>query len=99
MINRYFTTIINNTKFENSIDGITLLQEYIKPKSDTIIRAEFVDGKFIYAVQVDTSKGFEHCPADACNTKDEYFPTNPTGNKFMILEGFYKPIFCDHYLS
>ena len=40
--------------FEDSIDGITLLQEYIKPKTDAIIRAEFVDSQFLSAVQVDT---------------------------------------------
>jgi hypothetical protein len=27
-----------------------------------ITRAEFVGGKFIYAVEVDTSGGFELCP-------------------------------------
>ncbi|WP_349829591.1 hypothetical protein [Brevibacterium litoralis] len=32
-----------------------------------VTRAEFVDGQFVYAVQVDTSAGsFELCPADAC---------------------------------
>lgn len=32
-----------------------------------IARAEFVGGRFVYAVRVDTSAGsFELCPADAC---------------------------------
>jgi len=87
---------INSNDFEDSIDGITLLQEYIKPKTATIIRTEFVDSKFLYAVQVDTSKGFELCPADACNLEDEYCPTNATGNKFMILDDFSNPI-LDQY--
>ena len=80
-----FKKYINSTEFEQSIDGITLLQEYIKPKTDTIIRAEFIDSQFFYAVQVDASKGFELCPADDCNFEDEYCPANVTGNKFMIL--------------
>ena len=43
-------------------------------------------------MQVDTSKGFELCPADDCNLEDEYCPANATGNKFMILEDFSNPI-------
>ena len=87
-----FEQYINSDKFEDSRDGITLLQEYIKPKTDTIIRTEFVGSEFLYAVQVDTSKGFELCPADDCNLEDEYCPANATGNKFMILEDFSNPI-------
>ena len=83
-----FEQYINSGEFEDSRDGITLLQEYIKPKTDTIIRTEFVDSKFLYAVQVDTSKGFELCPADDCNLENEYCPANATGNKFMILDDF-----------
>ena len=83
---------ITSDEFEDSRDGITLLQEYIKPKTDAIIRTEFVDNQFLYAVQVDTTKGFELCPADACNVEDEYCPANATGNKFMIVEKFSNPI-------
>lgn len=87
-----FKKYIQGNDFEESRDGITLLQEYIKPKKDTIVRVEFVDNKFLYAVQVDTSKGFELCPADQCNLEDEYCPANTTGNKFMIINDFYNPI-------
>ena len=87
-----FEQYINSDEFADSRDGITLLQEYIKPKTDTIIRTEFVDSKFLYAVQVDTSQGFELCPADDCNLEDEYCPANATGNKFMILDNFSNPI-------
>ena len=47
---------------------------------------------FIQTNKVDTSKGFELCPADACNLEQEYCPANATGNKFMILENFANPI-------
>ena len=87
-----FEKYIISDEFEDSRDGITLLQEYIKPKTDAIIRTEFVDNQFLYAVQVDTTKGFELCPADACNVEDEYCPANATGNKFMIVEKFSNPI-------
>jgi len=91
-----FQKYINSIEIQDSIDGITLLQEYITPKTASIIRTEFVDSKFFYAVQVDTSKGFELCPADPCNIEDEYCPANATGNKFMILDGFSSPI-LDQY--
>lgn len=49
------------------IDGITLVQEYLQPAAPFITRAEFVGGRFHYAVAVDVSAGsFELCPADAC---------------------------------
>ena len=83
---------INSDDFEDSIDGITLLQEYIKPASSTIIRTEFIENKFLYAVQIDTSKGFQLCPADPCKLEDEYCPANATGNKFMILDNYSNPI-------
>ena len=43
-------------------------------------------------MKVDTSKGFELCPADPCNLEDEYCPANTTGNKFMIIDDFFNPI-------
>lgn len=74
--------------FEESIDGVTLLQEYIESNPKVITRVEFVKGKFLYAVQVDASKGFELCPADSCNIEEEFCPTNLDGNKFMILKNY-----------
>ncbi len=83
-----FEEFIANDQFTEPVDGITLIQEYIKSKTNTIIRTEFINSEFLYAVQVDTSGGFELCPADACNLKEEYCPANATGNKFMVLENF-----------
>ena len=77
-----------NDNFEDSIDGITLLQEYITSDPQVITRVEFVNGKFLYAVQVDASDGFELCPADSCNVEGEFCPTNPDGNKFMIIKDY-----------
>ena len=82
---------VSSKNFEPSIDGITLLQEYIDASPKVIIRAEFVNSKFIYAVEVDASEGFELCPAcpedqiDVPETQffGDYCPT--IGNKFMII--------------
>ena len=51
---------------ERPVDGLWLLQEHVRAEEPVITRAEFVGGRFIYAVEVDTSAGFELCPADVC---------------------------------
>lgn len=51
---------------ESPIDGLWLLQDYVKAERPVITRAEFVGGRFLYAVEVDTTSGFELCPADVC---------------------------------
>ena len=77
---------ISSQSFESSPDGINLLQQYIYAPSNTIIRMEFVGSKFIYAVEVNTSEGFELCPADECQI-DSNCPTD-TEPKFSILQDF-----------
>ena len=79
---------VNSPNFENSIDGITILQDYIESDPKVIHRIEFINSKFFYAVQVDASESFELCPADACNVEEQFCPTNPDGNKFMILKDY-----------
>ena len=52
--------------YEVPVDGLMLLQEYVRSPEPIITRSEFVGGRFLYAVEVDTTGGFELCPADAC---------------------------------
>lgn len=79
--------------FEDSVDGITLIQQYIEAPQPFITRCEFIGGKFLYAVRVDTSEGFELCPADACSIEDLFCPVGETPPaKFEIVEGFTHPI-------
>ena len=47
---------------------------------------EFIGGRFYYAVQVDTSEGFELCPADACRTAPDPRPM------FQIVDAFDSPL-------
>lgn len=57
--------------WEESVDGITIVQEYVASAAAFITRLEFIGGRFHYAVRVDTSGGsFELCPADACALPD-----------------------------
>ncbi|MCE7791363.1 alpha-L-glutamate ligase [Salipaludibacillus sp. CUR1] len=84
---------------EQPVDGIMLLQQYINAPDNSIIRCEFVGGKFLYAVKVDTSEGFELCPAEACDIQEQFCPADSpepaaetTRPKFEIIEGFSSPL-------
>ena len=88
---------IHTDAFEPSVDGITLIQEYIAAPQPFITRVEFVGGKFLYAVRVDTSLGFELCPADVCQVGDAFCPVGETAPataapRFAIIDGFAHPI-------
>lgn len=62
-----FEAHVASAEFEEPVDGVTLLQEFLRTREPFVTRAEFVGGRFVYAVRVDTSAGsFELCPADAC---------------------------------
>ncbi|MFE5776457.1 RimK family alpha-L-glutamate ligase [Brachybacterium sp. NPDC056505] len=74
-----FEEYVRSADFEESADGITLLQELLVAPEPVITRAEFVGGRFVYAVRVDTSGGFELCPADACA-----LPGTPTPPSFRL---------------
>lgn len=72
------------------IDGVHLLQQYVRAPEPLITRAEFIGGRFVYAVEVDTSGGFELCPADVCSIDDAFCPAGPEGSdapraKFTII--------------
>ena len=85
---------VSSGNFEPSIDGITLLQDYIDANPKVIKRVEFVNSKFLYTVEVDSSEGFELCPACPEDQNDipqqqiagEFCPT--TGNKFKIIKNY-----------
>ncbi|MFC7370163.1 RimK family alpha-L-glutamate ligase [Fictibacillus iocasae] len=84
---------VNGPSFEDSVDGITLIQEYIRSSEPYITRCEFVGGTFMYAVKVDTSDGFELCPADACQIGDTMCPVGEEpAPKFQILTDFSHPL-------
>ena len=55
---------VSGDQFVPSVDGITLVQDFIESLDKNITRVEFVAQKFLYALKVDTSRGFELCPAD-----------------------------------
>ena len=82
---------VRSVEFEQPIDGITLIQQYIEAPEPFITRCEFVGGEFLYAVRVDTSDGFLLCPADECQPEGGCAVTLPT-SKFRIIQGFDDPL-------
>ena len=82
--------------YEAPVDGIQLLQTYVRAPRPVITRAEFVGRRFVYAVEVDTSEGFELCPADVCAIGEAACPIGETPidekggkpeHKFTVLPG------------
>ena len=79
---------VGSETYEPPVDGLQLLQEYVRAPRPFITRAEFVGGHFLYAVEVDTSDGFELCPADACAIGDAACPVGEAPReKFTIIDG------------
>ena len=66
-----FADYLDSPHYEPPVDGLHLLQQYVRASVPLITRAEFIGGRFMYAVEVDTSEGFELCPADACAVGDQ----------------------------
>ncbi|HET9018677.1 MAG TPA: alpha-L-glutamate ligase [Acetobacteraceae bacterium] len=79
---------VNEPDYALPVDGLQLLQEYVRAPRPVITRAEFVGGRFLYAVEVDTSGGFELCPADICAIGDAACPVGEAPqHKFTIIDG------------
>jgi hypothetical protein len=78
---------LDSADYEPPVDGINLLQQYVRAPVPLITRAEFIGGRFLYAVEVDTSEGFELCPADACAVDDAFCPAGAEPRaKFTIID-------------
>jgi len=78
---------LDSLNYEPPVDGLHLLQQYVRAPVPLITRAEFIGGRFMYAVEVDTSDGFELCPTDACVIGDAFCPAGEeTRAKFTIID-------------
>lgn len=82
-----FEDYLESGDYEPPVDGVHLLQQYVRAERPLITRAEFVGGRFLYAVEVDTGDGFELCPADACAVGEAYCPAGEEPRaKFTIID-------------
>jgi glutathione synthase/RimK-type ligase-like ATP-grasp enzyme len=58
---------IDEGSVPRSIDQVLLLQDYVPPAGGTILRIETLGGRYLYALEVESSgESFDLCPADAC---------------------------------
>lgn len=91
---------------DQPIDLIYLLQEYIVSPKKQITRVEIVNGEFQYAINSDTSRGFELCPAESCEIGTAFCPvgeeeTSANANRqslFSLRENFQDPI-VEQYIA
>ena len=87
-----FREYVASHEFEEPVDGITLLQEYVQPREPFITRIETVGYAYVYAITADTERGgFQLCPADACEL-DEYGQPKQAASLFALREGFQAPV-------
>jgi hypothetical protein len=93
--------------YQPPVDGITLLQEYLRAAAPFITRAELVGGKVCYAITADTARGgFELCPADTCAVVPGGGPPGPAGasgspgqegpSLFALRDGFDHPVLREY---
>lgn len=84
---------VDSDQYAEPLDGIWLIQQFIQSVEPFITRCEFVGQRFIYAVQVDTTGGFELCPADICAVGDAACPVGETATvapaKFVLSERYH----------
>ncbi len=85
-----FDAYLASPQYQPPVDGMTLLEEYLRAAEPFITRVEIVGGAFAYAITADTARGgFELCPADACAV-DQAPGQGP--ELFALREGFDHPI-------
>ena len=87
-----FAAYVASEAFEEPVDGITLLQEYVPPRDGFITRVETVGYEYVYAITADAARGgFQLCPADACELDENGRPVEAK-SLFSLREGFRHPI-------
>ena len=89
---------VRSPAFDPGIDGVTLVQQLLEGAEPVIYRSEFVGGRYLYTVRVETGGAFELCPADACTIGDAACPVGEepaepvVQPRFAILQDFAHPI-------
>lgn len=102
-----FESMIPSLVQDPPIDSIYLLQEYIQSPQKRITRVEIVGQEFQYAIYSDTSRGFELCPAEACEIGDAFCPVGEEESQksinrqslFSLREGFQDDPIVQKYID
>jgi len=86
-----FAEYLDSSEYEPPVDGITLVQEYLRAAKPFVTRVEIVGGELLYALTADTARGgFELCPAEACAV--------PAQSLFALRDEFGGHPIVDRYL-
>lgn len=85
---------VRSDEYEEPVDGIALLQEFVPAAEPFVTRVEIIGGRFHYAIAADTGRGgYELCPADACAVDARPGPDAPAPpGLFTLREGFDHPV-------
>ena len=75
---------LHSEEFIPSPDGILLLQEYIRPKNDRIVRVELIDRRLVYAYEIATTEESQSSDDDGTN------------GRFTILPDFQHPLLAKY---
>jgi glutathione synthase/RimK-type ligase-like ATP-grasp enzyme len=69
---RQLATAAQERSIAAGLDGVLLVQEYHRPRGNSIVRIETLEGRYLYGIRIhlgDTAD-FNLCPADVCKTVD-----------------------------
>ncbi|MBI3522142.1 MAG: hypothetical protein HY071_03460 [Chloroflexi bacterium] len=75
-------------------DGTVLVQEYLEPADGSVVRVEFLAGRYLYAIRItNDSADFNLCPADICQVPapDQYGNLATAAKKPLRIEACEPP--------
>mgnify|MGYP001402457889 CR=1 FL=1 len=71
---KHFQSALKKNQIQMPSENLVVLQEFIQPAEDYIVRVETINGKVIYAMKVVTQGSFNLCPSETCD-EDRYTQT------------------------
>jgi hypothetical protein len=78
---------IHSGEIDLGSQHISLLQEYLPARGNSIVRVEILNGEFLYAIRLKLTEGdFNLCPADYCLPGEEGYDQSTS-----MVEGFTPP--------
>lgn len=84
-----FRRAADANEFEFGPDHTALVQEHLTPVGNSIVRVEFLDGEFLYAIKISLMpNSFNLCPADYCELPGV---ADGVSGRGLPIEGFQPP--------
>lgn len=84
-----FRRAADANEFEFGPDHTALVQEHLTPVGNSIVRVEFLDGEFLYAIKISLMpNSFNLCPADYCELPGV---ADGVSGRGLPIEGFRPP--------